>query len=110
MMTAGRVFRISPPTERSKITHQTSPRWGAALAGLIGHVPDQPLAELSGLSFAPLVGAHRAIGLFEAVAHDMRAREVVEKAADMAAADHLVQPLVDRVLDRDSELPAVLRL
>jgi len=44
-MTAGRVFRISPPTAGSNLIHQTSPRF-------IGHVSNKILAPLQRLGLA----------------------------------------------------------
>src|SRR3990172_926584 len=51
MMTAGRFLRISPPSDGSKFTHQTSPR-------LIGHISNGRLRPLERLGLAGFVLAH----------------------------------------------------
>lgn len=71
-MTAGRVFRISPPTVESKTTHQTSPRF-------ISDVANQVFGPLLRLGFACLVCGHLSIlGLKVGIDH-MRTRQVLQE-------------------------------
>ncbi len=53
--TAGRVLRISPPTDGSNETHPISPL-------LIGCIPDQPFTPLLSFIFMLLVTSHLLVG------------------------------------------------
>jgi hypothetical protein len=82
------------PTERSKTTSQTSPRRGEVLStafGLVGDARHRPLAPRCRRGLARLVGRLGCVAGGEVLANDVRTGEVVEQAADAAAADHAVQ-------------------
>src|SRR5713101_5074213 len=83
MTTAGRVLRISPPSERSNETHQTSP---LRIAG----IPDQPLRPVLRLRLPGAVPGHRPVALGELV------------AAALAQALHLLEHRLLEVV-RDDE-------
>src|SRR3954467_3060415 len=97
-ITAGRVLRISPPSVASKATHHTSPRRGCS-TGLIGHIADQAFAPLKRLGRARFVRRHIGIAGLEPSWRDVRAREIVEKAADAARPDAFAQPVIHIGID-----------
>lgn len=104
--TAGRVFRISPPTDGSKVTSQASPRRGdgsAVTPGFVCHVGQQAVGPDFGFGLARFVGRYRGESGGEVLADDMRAGEVVQEAADAAAADDGVQAVLDLSVHGDGE-------
>jgi hypothetical protein len=71
MMTAGKVFGISPSKDGAKSTRQTSPR-------CIASVADQSLAE-GKRRLALAFGCHCRVGLGEVREDDMGSRETFEE-------------------------------
>src|ERR1039458_4843704 len=100
-MTAGRVFRISPPREGSKSTHQTSPRSMRFRERRIG---DQGFGPLERLLFARLIGSHVAVGSFDIPRHDVGTGEFLDKLADAPPANGPVEALINSLADCDCEL------
>src|SRR5437879_12145292 len=86
-MTAGRLFRVSPPMEGPKFTHHTSPR-------LIGYIPHGPLCPLQSAGLALLVLRHLLVRLFEVLPRDLGADQVFDESADPAPSHHGVKTLV----------------
>src|ERR1019366_6742267 len=100
-MTAGRVFCISPPTDGSKSTHQTSPR-SMRVRG--GSVSDDAFRRLQRLPFSGVVGGHVAVRSFDILRHDVGACEFFNELADSAPADGPVKALIDGLADRNCKL------
>ena len=100
-MTAGRVFRISPPSDGSKSTHQTSPRSTGLWKGRVG---DHPFGPLQRLLFAGLVGGHVAVASFDILRYDVGTSELLDELTDAAPADGAVKALIDGLADSDCEL------
>src|SRR4051794_30044306 len=96
-MTAGRRFCISPPTEGSKFTHQTSPRF-------IGYVPDKCLDPFQRLSFSRFISGHFRVARREIRRHHVRTNEIFDELADSTRTDHPVQPVVHVLVNADREL------
>src|SRR5271166_1833971 len=107
-ITAGRVFRTSPPIASSNDTSQTSPRRGdgssAITAGLVRDILEQGLAPGFRLRLARLVGSHGGVAVRQILFDDALAGEVVEEPADPSAADDPVQPLIHVGIDGDGQL------
>src|SRR4249919_1383356 len=70
---------------------------------LIGDVSNHTLAPCLRLSLSGFVEGHGGIARGEILADDMRAGEVVQEAADPAAADDAVQAVIDFGVDSDGE-------
>src|SRR5438874_11162416 len=83
-MTAGRLFRVSPPMEGSKFTHHTSPR-------LIGYIPHGPFCPLQSVGLALLVPRHLLVRLFEVLPRDLGTDQVFDESADPAPSHHGVK-------------------
>src|SRR6185295_3836038 len=96
-MTAGRFFLISPPTDGSKSTHQTSPR-------LIGDVRDHRLSPLTGFRLPGSVGCHLSIGRHHVLPDAVRADEGLDETADLVPADNLMETGIDLLVDGDGKL------
>src|SRR5579871_4819189 len=96
MTTAGRVFCTSPPTDASKVTHQTSPR-------LTGCIADQPFRPLVSFLFALSIIGHFAITRTQAIGIVLRrgARGLFDVAGGIIV-DHKPRglPARDRVSSR----------
>jgi hypothetical protein len=102
--TAGRVFWISPPTEGSKATSQTSRRRGeGAVVTLrfVCHVSQQGVAPGGSFCHTGFIGGHRGVSGGQILADDVGLSEAVQKAADAATADDAVQAVVDLGIDGD---------
>src|ERR1044071_1611834 len=102
-MTAGLVLRISPPIDWSNATHQTSPRRGV-LSGFtrpwfIGYVAGEIFDPFGRLALALLLGRHRTIAFRQIASGHMRAREIVQKAADPPPPEDAEQGSIDIVFD-----------
>src|SRR3989304_7617766 len=65
MMTAGRFLRTSPPTDGSKLTHQTSAR-------LIGYISNGAFSPFPCLSLARFILSHSQICCFEVLGEHVR--------------------------------------
>src|SRR5436190_22510419 len=96
-MTAGRLFRVSPPMEGSKFTHHTSPR-------LVGYIPHGPLCPLQSLGLALLVPRHLLVRLFEVSPRYLGADQIFDESADPAPSDHGVKTLVHLLIEGYREL------
>ncbi|MEO8714522.1 MAG: hypothetical protein ABI369_05880 [Acetobacteraceae bacterium] len=107
-ITAGRVFRISPPSDESKAIHHTSPRRGLGTSAITSRfdsdVADQPLGPIVRLALALLIGGHCRVSGSEVIAEDMRTGKIIQKPTDSPPADDRVQAFVDFGLDRDRKL------
>src|ERR1700683_4282589 len=99
-ITAGRVFWISPPSEGSKSTHQTSPR---SIGPVPCYIADDAFRPFVGGSLAFLVACHFAVGRPNVLRHHMRAGELLDELADPPAADDIMEALVDFVADHYCE-------
>ena len=96
-MTAGRCLRISPPTDRSKLTHQTSPR-------VIADITDGGFCPGERFGFTRFVVRHLLIGRFQCVCQDMRADEIFNKAANTATTDNFMEAVVHGLVEGDRKL------
>src|SRR3990170_7336751 len=94
MMTAGRFLRISPATDGSKFTHQTSPR-------LIAHVPDGDFCPFESFQFARLILAHFLICRLKIGRQDMGSNEIFNEAADPPPTHYVVEPFVHLLVQGD---------
>src|SRR4051812_35861080 len=101
--TAGRVLRISPPTDGWNATHQSSPRRGNS-AGLIGYIPNQALAPRQRFGLARFLARHVRIGCFQALRRDMGPCQIIEKATNAARPDAGTKPVINIRIDRYCEL------
>src|SRR5215475_476292 len=79
-MTAGRCLRISPPTDGSKLTNQTSPRF-------ISDITDCGFGPGERFGFTHFVLRHLLIGRFQLMRQDVWADELFDKATDMPTAN-----------------------
>src|SRR5262252_5299778 len=86
-MTAGRCLRISPPTDGSKLTHQTSPR-------VIADITDGGFCPGECFGFTRFVLRHLLIGRFQLVGQEVRADEILNKATDTATTDNFMESVV----------------
>ncbi|HZZ18378.1 MAG TPA: hypothetical protein VFE25_03365 [Opitutaceae bacterium] len=64
-MTAGRRFWISPPTDGSKLTHQTSPRF-------IRDVQDRGFRPIVSFGLTAFVRSHLPVSVRQVVSHNVR--------------------------------------
>lgn len=77
-MTAGPFVRTSPPTDGSKLTHQTSPRF-------MHHVRDGRLSPFVNFRLSSLVGTHIPIGGHEIARDDVRADQRLDEPAGLVS-------------------------
>ncbi|HEV2687067.1 MAG TPA: O-acetyl-ADP-ribose deacetylase [Bryobacteraceae bacterium] len=91
-MTAGRVFAISPPSDGSKSTHQTSPRSTGMLAR---NVSDSRFGPFQRLLFPRMVGCHLAVGSLDILWQDVGTSKPFDKLTDPAPPDCPVKALVN---------------
>src|SRR5262245_2009925 len=96
-MTTSRLFRISPPMDGSKFTHQTSPRF-------IADIVEGSFRPFQGLGFARFVLGHLLISGFEVMIKHVWADQLLDKAADGTAAYNFIQPRVHVLVKRDGQL------
>src|SRR3989304_5898750 len=96
-MMAGRFLRISPPTEGSKLTHQTSPLF-------MGAVPEGCLGPFQRFLLAGLILRHLLVSRLELGSDNMRAHEFLDKLADLSRSDDLMEAFVDLLFDGDRQL------
>src|SRR5450759_3998674 len=101
-MIAGRVFLTSEPVVGSKSTQQTSPRFI--------DTPDQALRPGARLALARCIPCRLAILDPEILLRDMRAGEIFDELADVAASYDPVQAFVYRVIDQNGKFSAHGRL
>src|SRR5882672_875450 len=80
---AGRCLRISPPTDGSKFTHQTSPR-------SIADITESGFRPRERFRLACFVLRHLLIGGFEVWCKHVGANQILDKATDMTATDYLM--------------------
>src|SRR4030042_7141904 len=73
-ITAGRFFLISPPTEGSKLTHQTSPLF-------MRYVLESCLGPIQGFCFSLFVLCHLGVCQFEILTNYVRANQCFNKFA-----------------------------
>src|SRR2546422_4871628 len=95
MMTPGRFLRISPPTEGSKFTHQTSPR-------CIG-VSDHCLGPFKRLSFASLVFRHLLVSGVEVKAVQPRQDKRLDELTYIFRSTDSLQFVVDPFVNINRE-------
>lgn len=69
----------------------------------VGHVGDEGFAPSHSLDFAGFIGCHCGITGGEILADDMRPCEVIEEAANTAAADDAVQAIINFGIDSDGK-------
>src|SRR5437870_4422870 len=91
-MTAGRVFRTSPPETPAKFTCHTSPR-------RIESVADKRFAPFVGLSLTVPVSGHLRISGRQAFGHDKGPGQIFEEFRDVTFADDGVQAVINTVVD-----------
>src|ERR1700710_1659436 len=91
-MTAGRRFLISPPTDGSKLIHQTSPRF-------IRYVPDRGFRPLVSLGLTTFVCRHLPVGVGQVVRHHMRTNQTLDELADLLSTNYTMEALIDLFLD-----------
>src|SRR4051794_22793301 len=96
-MTAGRCFWISPPTDGSKLTHQTSPRF-------IRHVPEGDFRPLVSLRLAGFVRCHFPVGGCQILRSDVGTDQGLDELADLLPPDHAVETVIDLLVNGDGEL------
>jgi len=97
-MIADRGFRISPPREGSKLTHQTSPR-------CIETVLHGDLCPVQSLSLPLSVLRHLFISTIQVRVEQVGANLVFDEPADPARAHHFAQTAVNLSLKRNGQFP-----
>src|SRR5262252_1368535 len=91
-MTAGRCLRISPPTDGSKLTHQTSPR-------SIADITDGGFCPGKCLRLTPFVLGHVLICCFKLLREEVGTHQFFDKAADAPTANDSMESLVDSFIE-----------
>jgi hypothetical protein len=95
-MTAGRVFWISPPSEGSKSTHQTSAR---SIGLISGQISDYSLGPFQGFAFPEVIRGHVPVGGFDVQRHDMGTSKLLDELTDTTATDNAVEAFVNCLTD-----------
>src|SRR5215210_1363304 len=96
-MTAGRRLRISPPSDGSKLTHQTSPR-------LIRHVPDGRLGPRMSFGFPLLLPGHVPVSSQQVLPDDVRPDQCLDELADPLPSHDPMETLIDIIVHGEGEL------
>src|SRR3972149_10375015 len=96
-MMAGRFLRISPPMEGLKLTHQTSPLF-------MGAVPEGCFGPFQRFFLAGFILRHLLVSRLELRSDNVRAHEFLDKLADLARPDDLMETFVDLLFDGDRQL------
>src|SRR2546422_22781 len=96
-MTAGRCLRISPPTDGSKLTHQTSPRF-------IADITDCGFCPGKRFGFTRFILRHLLIGRFQLVRQDVWTDEFFDKATDTSTANDSMKAVVHGLVEGDRKL------
>jgi len=109
--------RYRDPVQVEAAFKDVCKRWDQTLNAVQVRTPNQALdlllngwgrlsrIILGGACFglALLIGSHRPIAFFQIVAHDVRPRQIIQEAADVAWTDDLAQAAVAGVFDRDGQ-------
>src|SRR5262245_5097227 len=96
-MTAGRCLRISPPTDGSKLTHQTSPRF-------IAHITDGGFGPGECVGFPRFVLCHLLIGRLQLMRQDVWADKLFDKTTDTPTANNSMEPVIHGLVEGDRKL------
>src|SRR5262245_51329358 len=96
-MMAGRCLHISPPTDGSKLTHQTSPR-------SIVDIADNGVGPSVLLSLPRFVLFHLLIGCFQLLRQNVCTHQVFDKAADLSTTNDSQESVVDGFIESDGKL------
>ncbi len=88
---AGLRFFGSLPTDVSKSTHQTSPRF-------IGHVSDKTFYPFEGLRFAFLVRSHFSICGVQVIRNDVWPHERLNELTNITPPDSFVETLINALV------------
>ena len=93
-MLAGHCLRVSPPTDGSKLTHQTAPR-------SIADIADSGFGPGERLSLPRFVLCHVLIGRFQLLGQDMWTHQIFDKAADLSTTNDSQESVVDGFVKGD---------
>ncbi len=96
MITAGRLFLISPPIVGSKLTHHTSPRF-------ICNVRDGGFCPFGCLRFAGLIGSHFSVTGFKIFLEYVWANKRFDELANFSSANYTVKSDIDLLIHGDSQ-------